>query len=199
MKEKLEEKIKVLFVEDKPEQVDLIKNQIPYLEQKYGVEITIAETYKQYKEISKEKDFEAVITDLFFPYSDEKESPEKGVELWEELGNEIKSIQEFEGKLAELKGRLETSNNRDNNVVLSSIHSSKGLEYNNVFLIDNNHGEFPPENREEIDFEKTLEEERRIFYVGMTRAKNNLHVLSSGKESLFFNELKYILNNKGGD
>ncbi|MDW7667238.1 MAG: ATP-dependent helicase, partial [Bacillota bacterium] len=121
------------------------------------------------------------------------------LDILKELGDEIKNIHEFEGKLSELKNRLELSNNRDAEVVLSSIHSAKGLEYDNVFLIDNNHGEFPAENREEIDFEKTLEEERRIFYVGMTRARESLHVLSSGKESLFFNELKYILNNKGVD
>ncbi len=121
------------------------------------------------------------------------------LDILKELGNGIKNIQEFQGKLTELRGRLETSKNRDSNIVLSSIHSAKGLEYDNVFLIDNNHGEFPSENREEVDFEKTLEEERRIFYVGMTRARSNLHVLSSGKESLFFNELKYILNNKGAN
>ena len=121
------------------------------------------------------------------------------LDILKELGIGIKSIQEFEGKLAELKNRLDLSNNRDANVILSSIHSAKGLEYDSVFIIDNNHGEFPSENREELDFEKTLEEERRIFYVGMTRARNNLHILSSAKESLFFNELKYILNNKGED
>jgi len=121
------------------------------------------------------------------------------LDILKELGIGIMSIQEFEGKLAELKNRLDLANNRDANVILSSIHSAKGLEYDSVFIIDNNHGEFPSENREELDFEKTLEEERRIFYVGMTRARNNLHILSSAKESLFFNELKYILNNKGED
>jgi DNA helicase-2/ATP-dependent DNA helicase PcrA len=115
------------------------------------------------------------------------------LDILKELGREVKKIEEFERKLKELKIRLEDSNNRDSEVVLSSIHSAKGLEYDNVFLIDNNHGEFPPEDRGEGDFEKSLEEERRIFYVGMTRAKKNLHVLSSGRESLFFNELKYIL------
>ena len=115
------------------------------------------------------------------------------LDILKELGREVKKIEEFESKLKELKIRLEDSNNRDAEVVLSSIHSAKGLEYDNVFLIDNNHGEFPPEDRGEGDFEKSLEEERRIFYVGMTRAKKNLHVLSSGRESLFFNELKYIL------
>jgi DNA helicase-2/ATP-dependent DNA helicase PcrA len=115
------------------------------------------------------------------------------LDILKELGREVKKIEEFERKLKELKIRLEDSNNRDAEVVLSSIHSAKGLEYDNVFLIDNNHGEFPPEDRGEGDFEKSLEEERRIFYVGMTRAKKNLHVLSSGRESLFFNELKYIL------
>ena len=53
------------------------------------------------------------------------------------------------------------------NVVLSTIHSSKGLEYDKVILIDAVDGILPSADCD-------LEEERRIFYVGITRAKNEL-------------------------
>lgn len=65
----------------------------------------------------------------------------------------------------------------ENNLKLSTIHSSKGLEYDTVFVIDLIKNEFPIILDEENHLER-LEEERRIFYVAITRAKNSLHLLS---------------------
>lgn len=122
------------------------------------------------------------------------------LEIIKELGNGINKIEELEAKLRELDKKIkESSKNTDANITLTTIHSAKGLEYDTVFLIDNNHGEFPQENNNDDNYEKTLEEERRIFYVGMTRAKKNLHILTSGRESLFFNEVKYFNKNEGDE
>lgn len=66
---------------------------------------------------------------------------------------------------------------RQANIILSTIHKSKGLEYDNVFVVDLVKGEFPLI----FDFkdkENRLEEERRMFYVAMTRACDNLHLVS---------------------
>ena len=64
-------------------------------------------------------------------------------------------------------------------IVLSTIHASKGLEYDSVYLIDAVDGTFPcvpqPTGKEDVS---AWEEERRLFYVAMTRAKNNLTVFS---------------------
>lgn len=57
-----------------------------------------------------------------------------------------------------------------NRVILSSIHKSKGLEWNNVFVVGANDGILPHARCEDI------EEERRLFYVGVTRAKERLSV-----------------------
>lgn len=65
----------------------------------------------------------------------------------------------------------------ENNLKLSTIHSSKGLEYDTVFVIDLIKNEFPIILDEENYFER-LEEERRIFYVGLTRAKDSLYILT---------------------
>lgn len=77
-------------------------------------------------------------------------------------------------------------------VNLSTIHSAKGLEYDRVFMIDLIEGDFPSSNS--IDaFEngkiQLMEEERRLFYVGMTRTKNNLMLLTYSNKS----EKKYTL------
>ncbi|WP_455194378.1 ATP-dependent helicase [Eubacterium ramulus] len=61
-------------------------------------------------------------------------------------------------------------------VNLSTLHSSKGLEYDTVFLVDVNENVMP--NKKAV-LDVDLEEERRMFYVGMTRAKNRLYLLWS--------------------
>ena len=58
-------------------------------------------------------------------------------------------------------------------VTLATLHSSKGLEFEDVFLVDVNEGIIP---HKKAVLEADLEEERRLFYVGMTRAKERLHL-----------------------
>ena len=58
-------------------------------------------------------------------------------------------------------------------VTLSTVHGAKGLEYRAVFLPDVNEGVFP---HEKAGIPADLEEERRLFYVAMTRAKDRLHI-----------------------
>ena len=63
-------------------------------------------------------------------------------------------------------------------VSLATFHSAKGLEYANVHILDANE-ELTPYKKAILDME--LEEERRMFYVGITRAKENLYVHSVKK------------------
>ena len=58
-------------------------------------------------------------------------------------------------------------------MTLATLHSSKGLEFSEVFLVDVNEGVIP---HSKAFLEADLEEERRLFYVGMTRAKDRLHL-----------------------
>lgn len=64
---------------------------------------------------------------------------------------------------------------------LSTIHSAKGLEFDRVYIIDLVDGDFPStnsiENYNKGDI-KLLEEERRLFYVGMSRAKTHLSLIT---------------------
>ena len=59
-------------------------------------------------------------------------------------------------------------------MTLATLHASKGLEFTQVFLLNVNEGMIP--YRRAV-LESELEEERRLFYVGMTRAKRKLHLL----------------------
>ena len=77
--------------------------------------------------------------------------------------------------------------------ILSTIHASKGLEYETVYMIDVSDGLFPENvirnvrNADRNAAEK-YEEERRLFYVGVTRAKNRLNLFRIGTETAFVNE-----------
>lgn len=67
------------------------------------------------------------------------------------------------------------STNKDDHLILSTIHQAKGLEWDVVMLIGLIDNQFPhPKSKDDL---KQLEEERRLFYVAVTRAKNNLFLL----------------------
>ena len=81
------------------------------------------------------------------------------------------------------------------NITLTTIHSSKGLEWNNVYMIDVIDWIFPefiPKKMNMMTEEerKLWEEERRLFYVGMTRAKQGLYIYDIFRDSVFINELR---------
>ncbi len=89
------------------------------------------------------------------------------------LANQTPMVGQFLLHLRELKDHIETLEPRpDCPFVLSTIHASKGLEYDRVILIDAVDGLLPS-----ADEDEELEEERRLFYVGTTRAKKQLEFL----------------------
>jgi DNA helicase-2/ATP-dependent DNA helicase PcrA len=115
--------------------------------------------------------------------------------ILEMLAKNVKTIPEFLDRLEELRAILtEKKEDYKARFILSTIHSSKGLEYDNVILMDVINGVFPSKvikfktatPQEKRDYE----EERRIFYVGMTRAKDRLAIFKYGDEpSVFVGEL----------
>ena len=83
--------------------------------------------------------------------------------------------------------------------ILSTIHSAKGLEYERVYLLDVCDGVFPaqaigPKTAATSQERKAFEEERRLFYVGMTRAKDELILFQlADRESCFVREVRSAL------
>lgn len=71
----------------------------------------------------------------------------------------------------------------EDGVSLMTLHSAKGLEFNDVFLVGLEEGIFP--HMRSMESESELEEERRLCYVGITRAKKHLYLLNTRHRTLF--------------
>jgi DNA helicase-2/ATP-dependent DNA helicase PcrA len=98
-------------------------------------------------------------------------------------------------RLDELSDLIKTKEYNPNcPLVLSTIHSSKGLEYDTVYIMDAKDGIFPEtlikdRDKATSDELRAYEEERRLYYVGVTRAKNHLNIFSFKNKSIFTDEL----------
>lgn len=111
------------------------------------------------------------------------------------IGSRVESPEKLLERLEELRTIIqEKVSDKDCPFILSTMHASKGLEYDTVYLLDVMDGILPEKvlanprtaSKEELE---TYEEERRLFYVGVTRAKNQLNVFMTNKPSKFCSEL----------
>lgn len=96
------------------------------------------------------------------------------------IAGKSKTYAEFMGRLKTVDRLLRGGAPGEKGLVLSTLHGAKGLEFDTVFLIDLNDDAIPAEPSGDLTTEEAreaLEEERRLFYVGMTRAKNRLYFL----------------------
>ena len=76
-------------------------------------------------------------------------------------------------------------NNQEDSINILTLHSAKGLEFENVFLTGWEEGVFPHQKSIEESGDKGLEEERRLAYVGITRAKTRLFITYANNRRIF--------------
>ena len=131
-------------------------------------------------------------------YLDDREMDSGKLDILESLGKQTDSPKALLARLRELQGIVaQGSSDPESPFLISTIHSSKGLEYQRVILMDVADGILPsidPPRGSHPDPEEVelYEEERRLFYVGMTRAKEELAIFRfrrEGLESTFANTL----------
>lgn len=77
----------------------------------------------------------------------------------------------------------QTKNNNNHQLVLMTLHQAKGLEFDHVFIVGVEEGLLP--HSRSLDDQFQLEEERRLFYVGITRAKKTLYITNTRKRFIF--------------
>lgn len=155
------------YVEDFKEDLRIMKNMTPlmainYIRKSVGYNAYIAE-YARFRKIQ-EEEFTYVLEEL--------QESAKGYDTYEEWFEYIREYTE------ELNRQSKENEDSKEGVVVSTMHSTKGLEFERVFLPDVNEDVIP--HKKSLK-EEDIEEERRLFYVGVTRAKKYLHILSVKK------------------
>lgn len=87
------------------------------------------------------------------------------------------SLQEWERRQERMSGGEGNKKDPSQGIHILTMHAAKGLEYDRVFLMDVNEGNIPRLKKGEEPTEASMEEERRLLYVAMTRARDSLELL----------------------
>ena len=137
------------------------------------------------KDVLKESGYEAMLNE-----GNEKENEMRFENLMEFIGVAI----EFEKETADatladfldsiaLVSDVDRMDDESESVTLMTMHSAKGLEFEVVFLVGMEEGLFP--SKRSIEEDESVEEERRLCYVGITRAKKKLYITNASKRTLY--------------
>lgn len=127
-------------------------------------------------------------------YKFDLEEMEEIINEFKEASSEFKTILSFLVHVSEVEEQMKKNNknNEEDSVILSTIHGVKGMEFKNVFIMNCNEDIIPHSS----SVEKNLEEERRLFYVAVTRTIDNLWISfcdytkgKTSKKSRFIDEL----------
>ena len=126
--------------------------------------------------ISRLEDIEELFNDIVY-YEEEEENP---------------NLRDFlaEKDMYTLNAGIDNLEDENNKVLLMTLHNAKGLEFNNVFLGGMEEGVFPGFGAMMSGDESEIEEERRLCYVGITRAKERLF-LSAAKRRMLRGQTQY--------
>ena len=106
-----------------------------------------------------------------------------------EEDSEHSTLDEFLEQVA-LVADIDNMDESENRVILMTLHSAKGLEFPKVYLVGLEDGLFPSMMSINSDDKTDMEEERRLCYVGITRAKNEL-VITSARQRMVNGETRY--------
>lgn len=148
------------FIKD----LEMIKDMSPYAAITYIRNVVGYDTYlREYAQ------FRRINVDELFDVLQEIQESAKEFETIPEFFEHVKAYAE------ELKRQKQEERQEKNRVVLTTMHSAKGLEYEVVFVPEVNEGVIPHKKAVK---DAEIEEERRLFYVALTRAKKYLHVFT---------------------
>ncbi len=148
-----------------------------------------------------------IITDLGYmdhlkdyakKFNQSLEDLEDTIEEFKISAEGYKTIFEFLGHIEEVKQSIEESKRKTKRegVILSTIHGVKGMEFKNVYIINCVEETMPHVN----SIKDNIEEERRLFYVGITRAIDNLYLFSPRNRKGQFKDIsRFIIEGKLND
>ena len=145
-------------------------------------------------------DYESYLTKRGFIKDEKERVYTQGlavIETLKSIASETGDIHEFLNRLSHLYQLSHQSSQQMMPAInLLTFHASKGLEFNTVFLVDCMDGITPSSsalNQHLLHEEEEFEEERRLFYVAMTRARHQLQILSvANKHNMLFNRSVFV-------
>ena len=189
-------KVEELAVENETSMYNIIKNADKYIPRIHG------NVYEFVEMIEVLKDADLTITELVkaillksgYIAALQAENTVEAETRIQNLEEFLTVVGEFEEEYAEnglndflqtlsLSSDVDKLDDNEDKVTLMTLHSAKGLEYPVVFLVGVEDGIFPGE--QSVTTIEGLEEERRLFYVGITRAKKILFITLANKRTLF--------------
>ena len=177
------DKIEFIDVLKNPDKMDIRGKQANALSKFYNI---IKKYHDLREKLSASELARSLIEEIgvlsYFKNSTEPDAKDR----YDNVAELLTSIEEFSGRDQEaslgrfledvsLQTDIDHWNDSDNRVTMMTIHSSKGLEFPVVFIAGMDEGLFPLFNT--IDDKKELEEERRLFYVALTRAEERVYIL----------------------
>lgn len=183
------------------EMLSKINNTSMYEAIQSGKELEFKKIIEEIKEASKDLSLTELI-DLILDKTKIKEELEQEktlesdirIENLEEFKSITKNFEENYGIISleafleeiSLVADIEEHNLNNDLVTLMTVHSAKGLEFDHVFIIGLEEGIFPHTNS--LTNSEDIEEERRLIYVAITRAKKNLELINAKKRTLYGND-----------
>ncbi|MBQ3559204.1 MAG: UvrD-helicase domain-containing protein [Agathobacter sp.] len=175
---------------------EALRQQEKYISRHIGEVARLQNTIKKIKEESTVQAIQTILDAGYENYCREKHLDVGKVEILLMLAEQEPDVEKFLERLKELDDMIKNgvNSNRDDSVLLSTIHTSKGQEYDTVYMIDVYDGRFPSSHMRAVfdskDAATNDQEERRLFYVGITRAKNTLNLYEiQDAHSMFISEL----------
>ena len=166
-----------------------------------GKELEFKKLIERLKEVSENITLTELIDKVLDSTGLKKELEDEGsleaevrLENLEEFKSITKSFEEREGLVSLEEFLLEISlisdveeyKNDPNRISLMTVHSVKGLEFNHVFVVGLEEGIFPHMNS--LMESSDIEEDRRLCYVAITRAKDDLHLINTRRRTIFGKE-----------
>ena len=131
----------------------------------------------------------------YYDYCREHNLDVKKFDILEDIAKSLKDTKEFLERLDCLYNAMKYKQPENSRITLSTIHSSKGLEYDSVILLDVINGLFPSMTKTQMEKQEnrkvaleTYEEERRLYYVAITRAKKELFLYNIKGSSEFISD-----------
>ncbi|MGP4060643.1 ATP-dependent helicase [Halobacillus sp. H74] len=146
-------------------------------------ELNVMEPYKAIRTIREKLGYDRAIQKMAEKFGFNVEHLMSILDTLEKIAEGLGSLKGFADRLKELEKLLQTSkyNKNKSALTLTTFHSAKGLEYDKVYMIDLINGVIPSKDDMETYRNQDtgpMEEAVRLFYVGMTRARTNLELLT---------------------